>query len=287
MLERLGAFGRARIPKNYTPPDPPSTPSTCLKRIYRFSGRLREIFQAPAHPAAVIIGFLSTILFLSFSRLSPNMVQATNAVPHSPPSFRSASSDYPPISSEQEMRQSSVCQRMAMIDRRMRKLNDKYFPKANTTLRDDQRLIISTTAYEEAWYVRGHLITLLAYTTPSTIIVLHLNANSTYTTDEISSFYSLAPRRLILNHIRYPVRAYHGTLLRALLGNVEEVRRIGLSFGYVLLMCSNAWLVRGGIEKWIGRYKASLTKEMNPDEVYEDQSGKIAKAYEWAGMRLV
>eukprot|EP00954_Amorphochlora_amoebiformis_P011765 919095-Amorphochlora_amoeboformis.AAC.2 len=65
MLERLGAFGRARIPKNYTPPDPPSTPSTCLKRIYRFSGRLREIFQAPAHPAAVIIGFLSTVRRLS------------------------------------------------------------------------------------------------------------------------------------------------------------------------------------------------------------------------------
>ncbi|GAB5357432.1 hypothetical protein AAMO2058_000374200 [Amorphochlora amoebiformis] len=173
----------------------------------------------------------------------------------------------------------NACHNMQMIDHRIEKLQQSrprpinHFP-----------LLISTTVFEAFEYVVGHLVSLLAFTQPNTLIVIHLNKNTKYTKDQIEKLWDMGRGRIILNHVRIEVLAYHGSLARSILSNLEVVRDLGITFHHVMLMCSNAWLVCPGVEDHISVHGSSRTSPILWEEVRKDRGEHSPRAFFWGPM---
>jgi len=123
------------------------------------------------------------------------------------------------------------------------------------------RLLLSLLMYEEMWYITSLLKNLLAFTSNQTIIVIHLSQGSNYTTTELEFLKHFSPR-IWINPERIVTRAFHGSLFRAHMLNLDHALRIGpthsISFTHLMICSSNSRLFRAGLEQYIFKHDSSL-----------------------------
>jgi len=148
----------------------------------------------------------------------------------------------------------------------------------------DSHLLISTLVFEPIEYLELFFNNLLAFTRNSTVIVAHLSSVWNYTEEEVTSLVHHHPR-LFINCHRYFTHAYHGSLAHAHLRNIGWARHLGLDFHHVLLMASNSWFIKFGVEDYIDAHGASLgtkySKAFNRFTKTFD-TAVIDKRYHWS-----
>mmetsp|Transcript_27040 Transcript_27040/g.37742 ORF Transcript_27040/g.37742 Transcript_27040/m.37742 type:complete len:394 (+) Transcript_27040:142-1323(+) len=125
------------------------------------------------------------------------------------------------------------------------KLNEKY------------RLLVSTLVFEPIWYLEQYYDNVLQYTGNDTLIVAHLSIRTNYTEGEIKRLVEHHPR-LVVNCHRYFTHAYHGSLAHAHIRNIEWVAGLQIKFESFMMLASNSWLVKPGVEDYIAKHGASM-----------------------------
>eukprot|EP00466_Bigelowiella_natans_P017504 jgi/Bigna1/75245/fgenesh1_pg.33_\ len=127
-------------------------------------------------------------------------------------------------------------------------------------LNDNYRLLISTLVFEPVWYLEQYYDNILQYTGNNTLIVAHLSILANYTEGEIKKLVEHHPR-LVVNCHRYFTHAYHGSLAHAHLRNIEWIAGLQIKFEYFMLLASNSWLVKHGVEDYISKHGSSMRRQ--------------------------
>jgi len=135
---------------------------------------------------------------------------------------------------------------------------------------DESRLVISTLVFEDREYVDMYFDNILSYTRNSTLVIAHLSAAANYSEEEVKHFISYSPR-ILVNCRRYYTHEWQGSLAHAHLRNVQWLStNIGLQFAHLMLLASNSWLVRFGVEDYIRNHNVSTRRCSNPVSAEEE-----------------
>ena len=153
-----------------------------------------------------------------------------------------------------------------------------------------QLVAISVLEYRNASYVARHLTHTLRFIETHSLIVVHLNRLSDYRDSskawhpELHSLMTEHPR-VLLNPKRIAVQRGTGSILAAHLLNIKHLLKLKVttdgtiaSPDFVMLMASNMWLMRPGVEAFVGCHVSSVrfglaTRACVPDVVCPASAG--------------
>ena len=124
------------------------------------------------------------------------------------------------------------------------------------------RLAVSLPVYGAAPWVELLVRNTLSFAQPSSGLMLHLNAQTAYSTCAVARWNQSVPR-LAVNPVRIPVRRATGLILYAHLSNAKAISRRWPQCEYVVLMASNAFWVRPGMEARVVTLRHSATEIRN------------------------
>lgn len=122
-------------------------------------------------------------------------------------------------------------------------------------------VLLVALVFEPEWYLKQYLHNILAFTEPSTLILLHLSKNTNYSQATIESIHSLDPR-IIISCARVKTKAYTGQITIAVLRSIAFARQVGLRYRHVLFWSSNTWFLRSGVEAYVQQYGSSLSNQI-------------------------
>lgn len=110
------------------------------------------------------------------------------------------------------------------------------------------KLVVLLSMFEPAWYVQQTVENAISRTRESTLILLHLNADTSYSR-ALYQWLANQPR-VELSCFRHHVEAYTGSVLLSQLSSLQWARCRGLLRGtsHVVLQASNMWWWREGME---------------------------------------
>lgn len=118
------------------------------------------------------------------------------------------------------------------------------------------KVLVAMSVFEPMWYVQATVMNMLSFTSHSTGIVLHFNANTSYAAHEVRQ---LGERpRVEVNCWRVSVRSYSWRIVLSQALNVAWAECRGARPQYVIFQASNMWWVRRGVEAHVRRFKASV-----------------------------
>ena len=140
-------------------------------------------------------------------------------------------------------------------------------PRPNHSIRR-WRTILSVSMFEPAWYLRETLDNALANTESTTLILVHLNLNTNYSSSQAGSQrmahleWLWAQERIEVSCFRQHVLPYSGTVLLAMLTNLLWTRCRGLSDSatHIVFQASNMWWWRPGMEAFVRARDASVPR---------------------------
>jgi len=127
------------------------------------------------------------------------------------------------------------------------------------------RTVLSISMFEPAWYVQETLENALAHTEESTLIVLHLSADTQYSASGSSKKHLewlSEQERIEVSCFRHHVEAYTGAVLLSQLSNLQWARCRGLlrAATHVVFQASNMWWWREGMEAAVRRRNSSTPR---------------------------
>eukprot|EP00928_Gymnodinium_smaydae_P068601 TRINITY_DN5177_c3_g1_i1.p1 TRINITY_DN5177_c3_g1~~TRINITY_DN5177_c3_g1_i1.p1 ORF type:complete len:333 (-),score=46.72 TRINITY_DN5177_c3_g1_i1:194-1192(-) len=103
---------------------------------------------------------------------------------------------------------------------------------------------ISICASEEPAWIDALIQNALTFTEPSTLLTLHLDANTTYERERLDAWNTTS--RVTLSHERVRVRRFYGSILY---GHLLNVRAMPEACEFVVMQASNMLWVRRGMEE--------------------------------------
>lgn len=128
--------------------------------------------------------------------------------------------------------------------------------------REPIRLAVSLPVYGAAPWVEFLVRNTLAFIQPSSGLMLHLNAQTIYSPCTVERWNQSVPR-LAVNPVRIPVRRATGLILYAHLSNAKAISWRWPQCEYMVLMASNAFWVRPGMEARVLALRHSATEIRN------------------------
>eukprot|EP00322_Chrysochromulina_rotalis_P018734 CAMPEP_0115846784 /NCGR_PEP_ID=MMETSP0287-20121206/10039_1 /TAXON_ID=412157 /ORGANISM="Chrysochromulina rotalis, Strain UIO044" /LENGTH=378 /DNA_ID=CAMNT_0003300585 /DNA_START=193 /DNA_END=1330 /DNA_ORIENTATION=- len=135
------------------------------------------------------------------------------------------------------------------------------------TCNSSTRVVVSIAVGDEtpacSW-VDSLVINALAFTLPSTAIMIHISSRLKCNADEIASWSTVAAsqnRLLAVNQKRLASRGAHGSVLYAHLLNVRAAAARWRAYCYVVLQASNMLWVRQGMEARVEKLRCSVGRE--------------------------
>jgi len=132
------------------------------------------------------------------------------------------------------------------------------FPRLKQNItQNTYQVMISTLVFEDPWYLKFYFNNLLHFTTKDTVIVAHLSAMSNCTEKDMLDIVNHHPR-LLLNCHQFYTQKYHGSLAHAHIQNILWAEEIKLKYQTIMLMSSNSFLIRPGVEAYTRKHSASL-----------------------------
>lgn len=124
------------------------------------------------------------------------------------------------------------------------------------------KVLVSISASESSKYIRALVENALKYTSEDTMIILHLNANSSYPAagaDEDFDWLWSNPR-VEVNCNRWPVARAEGTILQSQMSNVEWAKCRGIASDFVVFQASNSVWLKTGMEAYVEKHVTSVPK---------------------------
>mmetsp|Transcript_14929 Transcript_14929/g.29334 ORF Transcript_14929/g.29334 Transcript_14929/m.29334 type:complete len:452 (+) Transcript_14929:64-1419(+) len=122
-------------------------------------------------------------------------------------------------------------------------------------------IVISIPVFSDAWYVRELLENLLAFSLPSTIVVLHYNKKSVFDETDDDIEWLQKHEQIIFNPTRISLKPLTGTYLFSHLLNFEYVSR-RMNINRFVLQASNMWWVRPGFEEEAIRHRCTTPRNI-------------------------
>jgi hypothetical protein len=127
-------------------------------------------------------------------------------------------------------------------------------------------VVVSIAMFEPPWYLRQTLQNALAFTSNSTLLVLHLDKHTQYPGFGVNSDFDWlwVQPRLVVSCYRTATARWHGSVLLAHMINAELAWCLGVNAQYVVQQASNMWWAETGMESYVRKHKSSSPRLFLP-----------------------